>query len=41
MTVGLIMFALAIYAAQHGSYGIGCLALVAMLYAFGFVRLPR
>ena len=41
MTVGLFLFALAIYAAQHGAYGICCLALLAMLYAFLFVRLPR
>lgn len=33
MTVGLIMLALAIYAAQHGAYGITCLALVAMVVA--------
>lgn len=51
MTVGLIMFALAIYAAQRGAYGITCLALVAMVVAFlgsfrwvivlGFIRLLR
>jgi hypothetical protein len=41
MTVGLIMLALAVYAAQHGSYGICGMALLAMLYAFVFVRLPR
>ena len=51
MTVGLIMFAVAIYAAQHGAYGIACLALLAMAdgfprllqggYRLGFVRLLR
>lgn len=41
MTVGLIMFGLAVYAAQHGSYGSCGLALLAMLYAFVFIRLPR
>ena len=51
MTVGLIMFALAIYAAQHGAYGIACLALLTMVMVFlgsfrvvivlGFVRLLR
>jgi hypothetical protein len=51
MTVGLIMLALAIYAAQRGAYGIVCLALLAMVVAFlgsfrvvivlGFVRLLR
>lgn len=41
MTVGLIMLLFAIYAAQHGAYGVSCLALVAMVWAFVFVRLPR
>jgi hypothetical protein len=41
MIVGLFLSAMAIYAAQRGEYGICCLALVAMLYACAFVRLPR
>lgn len=40
MTVGLIMLLLAIYAAQHGAYGIACLALLTMVIVFlGSVRL--
>jgi hypothetical protein len=49
MTIGLIMPALAIYAAQHGADGIACLALLAMVVVFlgsfrvvinlGFIRL--
>ena len=41
MTVGLILFALAIYAAQRGSYVICCVALLSMVVAFICVRLPR
>ena len=40
MTVGLIMLAVAVYAAQHGDYGLCCLMLVAAVCAFRFVRLP-
>jgi hypothetical protein len=41
MTVGLIMVLVAIYAAQHGSYGVCALAVVAMFVALISVRLPR
>jgi hypothetical protein len=48
MTVGLIMLLMAIYAAQHGAYGIACLALlVVFLGSFrvvillGFIRVLR
>ena len=51
MTVGLIMLLMAIYAAQHGAYGIACLALLGMVVVFlgsfrvviflGFIRLLR
>jgi len=41
MTVGLIALAIAIQAAQHGRHGICFMALLAMLFAFFFVRLPR
>lgn len=41
MTVGLILIALAIYAAKQGAYGLCCLMLMAAVCAFNFVRLPR
>jgi hypothetical protein len=34
MTVGLVMLLIAIYAAQHGAYGMACLALLAMVVVF-------
>jgi hypothetical protein len=41
MTVGLIMFMFAIYAAQHGSYWVSAIGLLAMVVALIAVRMPR
>jgi len=41
VTVGLILIAIAIYAAKQGEYGLCCLMLVAAVFAFNLVRLPR